>query len=229
MHDLAKMRDKLCQILCHRFEWWRIWVASFRVVSFSYINFYINKKRIDWYVWCVLFVVQRLPFNWHCPSGYLLAIILQWITCQYVCFLCMNLNTIGILVFLFNTAVIKDIKCSLKTIDKNSKTKNCCKQISTEFIDLHSSIKQLSFIVSFVCLPYPSCIFFIFIIFNQSCVWVFGAVSTDLNDCLCTWYFGNMLCNVGHSNGISWVISTQYASSPFVKSLFIFSRIPINI
>lgn len=70
-------------------------------------------------------------------------------------FLVMILLAIGILCFLFTIAITKDMKCILKTIARNFKTKRRRKLIFMqfiEFIDLHAATKQLS------CVPqkFPS-------------------------------------------------------------------------
>lgn len=58
------------------------------------------------------------------------------------------MNAIGIAGYLFTIAITEDIKCILNAVDENSKSKKSRKQIYsqfTEFIDLHATIKQLSF------------------------------------------------------------------------------------
>lgn len=90
---------------------------------------------------------QRLPFNWNCPVGYLIAISLEWTLLAYVCFTILILVVSGIAVYLFATTIIKDIKSILKVIDKNSRIRKNRKTILKqliEFIDLHSAIRQLS-------------------------------------------------------------------------------------
>lgn len=89
----------------------------------------------------------RLPFDWKCPSGYLVAIVLQWFAMIYACFSIMIVITTGIASYLYLNAVTKDIKCILKPMNKRSNSKNHCKHIHKhfiDFIDLHSAIKQLS-------------------------------------------------------------------------------------
>lgn len=81
-----------------------------------------------------------------------MAIILQWISLTYVYFWIMILNAAGIAFFLFVNAIIKDIKLILKPINKNSNTKKRRQQIHkqfVEFIDLHSTIKELSCVFIF--------------------------------------------------------------------------------
>lgn len=81
----------------------------------------------------------------------MVVIVLQWITLPYLIFLTMILVTNGIASYLFAVAVIKDVKCALKEIDKCSETKKGRKRIYkqfTEFIDLHSAIEQLSLLTA---------------------------------------------------------------------------------
>lgn len=95
--------------------------------------------------------ICRLPFNWQCPIGYMIAIILQWIAFTYLCFSAMLTNMTGFTFFLFVTAITKDIKCILNAIDEKSEIENEPKQIYNqfaEFVDLYGAIKQLSCIYS---------------------------------------------------------------------------------
>lgn len=90
---------------------------------------------------------QRLPFNWKCPSGYLIAIVLQWISLTYVFFTIMILLSCGIAGYCFAIAVTEDIKCTLNIIEENVKTKVGRRRINrqfAEFIESHAAIKQLS-------------------------------------------------------------------------------------
>lgn len=60
----------------------------------------------------------------------------------------MTLNVIGIALYLFFIAAIEDIKNVLKTIDDSSKTESGRKQMYkqfAEFVDSHSTMKQLSY------------------------------------------------------------------------------------
>lgn len=72
---------------------------------------------------------------------------LLWISLTYVFFSAMVLINIGVAVYFFVIAVTKDIKYILNAIDENSTTEISDRQIYkqfTEFIDVHSAIKQLS-------------------------------------------------------------------------------------
>lgn len=94
---------------------------------------------------------QRLPFNWKCPTGYLIAVALQWISLTYIFYSAMIVTTYGIAGYLFVTAVTEDIKCTLNTIDEILKTKTTSKLIFkqfTGFVQLFSTIKQLSALYS---------------------------------------------------------------------------------
>lgn len=67
----------------------------------------------------------------------------------FVGFLVMVLSVTGVSVYLFLTAVTNDTKCILKSIDQNSNSRRGRKQIYkqfSEFIELDSTIKQLSLI-----------------------------------------------------------------------------------
>lgn len=90
---------------------------------------------------------HRFPFNWKCPFGYLVAVILQWISFTYICLVMMIMIAVGIGAFVFMTAFTKDIQCILHAIDENSRFKRKRRLISlqfVEFIDLYWDVKQLS-------------------------------------------------------------------------------------
>lgn len=158
MLNLAPICILLLQILCHRFERWRIWSATLVVVRFLFVHylrgFLRNVDNTTTLIkWIIIYFYRRLPFNWNGPIGYLVAITIQWMSLTFVCFSIMVVVSVGIAGYLFSVAVIKDIKCILQAIDENSKTKARSKQIYKQFcelIDLHSTIKQLSH-VHFVC------------------------------------------------------------------------------
>lgn len=170
---------------------------------------------------------SRLPFNWHSPMGYLISVALQWTLVTCVCFSIMIVNANGTASYLFATAITNDIKCVLKAIDKNSKSKKRHKHIYkqfTEFLDLHSAIKRLGYTktvthkLHLICLnersnshKFFNVKLLVLISFFQNCVQFFRSISTTLHGALFTQPLNNMLCNVNRSNRISWVYTVHWS------------------
>lgn len=95
----------------------------------------------------VLIAIQRIPFNWNNPTGYLLASAMQYLMVTFVFYFVACSSTIAIAVYLFSINATNDIIDNLHSINKDAKSRrkrsNITIQIS-EFIEYHSILKQLS-------------------------------------------------------------------------------------
>lgn len=90
---------------------------------------------------------ERLPFDWHTPWGYLIAIGLESIItfCLNLYIACVVALTLGC--FLFAISTTKDINSNLRSLNKQAKIGQSEADIYEEFteiISLHSEQKQLS-------------------------------------------------------------------------------------
>lgn len=92
-------------------------------------------------------VFSRFPFDWKNPVGYAIAVAFQCLLSLHpmrfiACFL-----SYGFSAFLFSISVGKDLKHDLNILNRQLKTEPFRCQILKkliEFIDLHTSMKQLS-------------------------------------------------------------------------------------
>lgn len=90
---------------------------------------------------------RRVPFNLKSPFGYLIGTTLLWIAVTYLWLISIVYSIIGIAAYLHGTTITNDIKCVLKSIDRNAKTKTGHKetyQKFSEFIEFHAATQQLS-------------------------------------------------------------------------------------
>lgn len=91
---------------------------------------------------------DRLPFDFKSPVGYTVACALECVMCWTQFMISSCLASAGIVAFLLGLAVTKDLTNALCIIQKNIKIKrNRLKGVIKlyRFIELHSSVKELSF------------------------------------------------------------------------------------
>lgn len=89
----------------------------------------------------------RFPFDTKYPFGYLIGIFIQYILVMYASFIMACSASIGIGSYLLVILAVKDMKHILRAINKQTKIKSEQSKISelfTEFIGLHSVMKQFS-------------------------------------------------------------------------------------
>lgn len=91
--------------------------------------------------------IERLPFDWKTPKGYVISFIFQFILTINLLYsvLCLTILAIGTCLILISLA--KDIQCYLNLIKMNARDKRNRRKISkkfTHFIRFHSNSKQLS-------------------------------------------------------------------------------------
>lgn len=108
-----------------------------------------------WYVYYILMiqnhyllnVIQRFPFTWNNPIGYLLATTMQYVMVTFVLYFVACSSTLAIAVYLFTMNATSDIIDNLHSINEegkfDQKQSNLPKKIF-EFIEYHSILKQLS-------------------------------------------------------------------------------------
>lgn len=98
-------------------------------------------------------LIQRLPFDWKNPSGFLLAICFQYAALFYAsrylaCFL-----TLAFGLFMFTFSYVKDMIAQVHSIDKYAKAKLSEQDVLNrlaEIIDMHSDIRVLSGLVCLI-------------------------------------------------------------------------------
>lgn len=98
-------------------------------------------------VYCLIFQCKRFPFDRRKPTGYLAAVTLQFIMSTYGFALVANLSCFGIGCYFFALSLIDDLKSILESISESLKIKTDRPSIPaklTEFIQIHSMAKQLS-------------------------------------------------------------------------------------
>lgn len=107
-----------------------------------------NKRRIENN--CIVFFCHfriRFPYDWRNPSGYLVAISIQYFLAFYPsryvgCFLCFAFGA-----FMFSMATVEILKNELHAIDmmgSGRKTREKMLKSFSEFIRRHADAKQLS-------------------------------------------------------------------------------------
>lgn len=102
--------------------------------------------------------INRFPFDWQNPFGFLVAIALQYALTTYTFMIASPIIAMAIASHLYAIALSKVIKGSIFFINRSAQAKKtdqsiCLEQI-VEFLELHSSAKQLSrksIKCSFVC------------------------------------------------------------------------------
>lgn len=94
--------------------------------------------------------MKRLPFDTKNLCGYLMGMALQSIIIRCACIFSANFLSLGIGCFIFVISSIRDMKGTLRSINKNAKSNEIVANRSrslkrlSEFIQLHSKTKQLS-------------------------------------------------------------------------------------
>lgn len=91
-------------------------------------------------------------FQWNNPIGYAVAVSLECISITYVFYIIMTMTSIGVAFYLHEISLTKEIKCILRSIDKNSESKKNRRILyvqSVEFCELHADTKQLSRLIFF--------------------------------------------------------------------------------
>lgn len=91
--------------------------------------------------------LNRMPFDWKNPIGYLVAAIIQHLICIAIFSVVACLASYGIGAFLFGIFTIKDIKTILKSINDSAQTKKTERQAMEyldDYIQCHTKLKRLS-------------------------------------------------------------------------------------
>lgn len=101
-----------------------------------------------WFNIIFIFDPKRFPFEWNNPTGYLIAVIIEYITYAYAYFLIGCTLALGIGAFWFAIGVCKEIQCILQSINDtaqaNENQSTELKRLFAEFIYIHGIAKQLS-------------------------------------------------------------------------------------
>lgn len=111
----------------------------------------------------------RFPFNPKTPIGFFVAFILQCIVLWHAFIFCTIMASFGINAFIFGIATTKLLKHALDHTNKSGKIEknrlSAAKEL-TEFVELQSSAKQLSFFKKFNY-PVSHFVFRKLLIFNR--------------------------------------------------------------
>lgn len=94
-----------------------------------------------------LLLHERLPFKWRNPVGFLIAIVMEYAILLYALIVTASILSMAIASFLYAVALSRDIKGSLFAFNLNAQAKvdqPILLDQLTEFIEVHSSAKQLS-------------------------------------------------------------------------------------
>lgn len=153
--------DKRLRLLCDQFE--RKLCIS---IAFSNVVSAINSISSSYEKWsqnCVLFCSSRFPFDTNNPIGYLLAVVLQYyLTKNIILFVATVISSL-VGNFFIGKAFANDMTNDLKLINDSVKVKTnrmqAIKQLC-EFIEFHSTVKELSNFVIFI---------FYLIVFTYAC------------------------------------------------------------
>lgn len=116
---------------------WYIYYLS----KLSYIN------RMSYFYTFFDVWIRRFPFNSKSPTGYSLAVIIEYLITTCMCYFVGSLFILGISSYLMVIPVMKDIKvslCSINDIAKSHKDQLATIKQFSDFIPFHSWAKQLS-------------------------------------------------------------------------------------
>lgn len=93
-------------------------------------------KRVEKTICNLSFPIQRLPFNWRTPFGYLMALICE--TCAFICMVCMGSPCVGIFIgsCWLLTAFMKDITYDLSNLSADVKLKRSKQKINAQFTSI---------------------------------------------------------------------------------------------
>lgn len=92
------------------------------------------------------FVIHRLPFDWHCPFGYFIAVCVHLVMVWHEIMIAACVISFAFGCYLLGIAMSESIKDSLLSIDRSIGDKtdeNLILDQLVEFIELHSTAKQL--------------------------------------------------------------------------------------
>lgn len=114
-----------------------LWEQLFFILN-SYLSKFYRLK-------CIIVHLQRIPFNWKNPIGYVIAFFIQsgshyFVLQAVIVNLCYFM---GVCEFLM--AFTKDMEAELVAINECNKTENCEKEVEKrlgDFIKLHSETKE---------------------------------------------------------------------------------------
>lgn len=118
----------------------REWSVKFQI-SKQFSPFKSNYNTTSFFV----FILQRLPFNWKNPFGYLAAITLQYALTRCFFIYVGSFASFSVGAFLFSWAMSKDVKCSLNPINRKRNARKRTPKIFwqlTKFIQIHSDSKR---------------------------------------------------------------------------------------
>lgn len=98
--------------------------------------------------------IERFPFNWKNPTGYLSAALVQYLLATFVFFIISCSATLAFAIYLFTETAANDIVHNLHTFNKNAESKKnqhllLARTQLIELIDYHANLKQLSQIDDF--------------------------------------------------------------------------------
>lgn len=161
-----------------------LWIGTSNVVSGSNIWLFeqCGVESFD------RFETNRIPFDWHSPIGYLVAITIQYIS-SVICFTVIEcLLAYGIATFLYALVATKDVRAILNSINKNAKSianeRQAFQQLCNS-IQFHSILKQLSYNDPIKCTSFEmsSCIlFYIFLWLFQTHSGIHMDLSTHFDE-----------------------------------------------
>lgn len=115
------------------------------------IHFY-STTQINGQIWRNDFDLKRcrFPFGWKNPFGYLIALTLQYITLMYVFQFIALLVSLGVGVFLLTITMIKDLKRTVRALNKFNRNELLFMKQLYDFIQFHSIAKQLSWLFMWI-------------------------------------------------------------------------------
>lgn len=137
--SFSKGHVHLLQLLYHG-----CWKRCVRLTIFHVVG---RKWKSFRYEHVINFKFQKLPFDWHTPAGYFLAIIVQYIQTCYTFLFAIAAFSLGIGMIFIGNAMISDMCACLNAINDNAKFDGNQMQITdqlSEFIETHSNELELS-------------------------------------------------------------------------------------
>lgn len=154
---------------------------------------------------------RRFPFDWKNPTGYSLAVLIEFTLTTYMSIFVGSLITIGIASFLFEAAIIEDIKMHLNSVDESSKSHE---DRSETFKNSLMPLKFIRWWNSYVVQIFRVPKWNNFDFYSQDNARLLRSMSTIFYSFVHSEHSFNFSCAVMDWSGISWVLIT------FLQRLF---------
>lgn len=106
-----------------------------------------TRQKYDEIIWWIGLPFERFPFDWRNPLGFFIAISIQYTVATHLLAICACVMNLAVGSFLYAIGLCDFIKGYLLSINQNARARadpSILLEQLTEFLEMHSSLKQLS-------------------------------------------------------------------------------------